>query len=93
MVTIFGNAGNSSGDFTLTMRATLAGTEIAGSQAGINVNNAHTPVTVGRSFIVSVTSGQALVVQLTGSSTASNIAPTGSGTATVSASITIERIN
>jgi hypothetical protein len=78
---------------TVTLRATLNGTEISGSQASVDTEIANQSIPVSKSFIVAATSGQTLRLQLTGSSTNNRlIANNGSGTVRPSVSMTVVRI-
>jgi len=78
---------------TISLRAVVNGTEIAGSQSTAVANTANQIVPISKSFIVSLNSGDILKFQLTGSSTVDRIVSnSGTGTTRPSFSCTIIRL-
>lgn len=80
---------------TISLRATLNGTEIAGSQCSLTQNiPALTTETfpITNSFIVDCAEGDGLTIQFSATSDTTTLNPGGSGTTTISASITIIRV-
>lgn len=80
---------------TISLRATLNGVEITGSQSAlttrVNASSTETlPIT--NSFILDAASGNTLKIQFTSTSTATTLDHPGSGTTTTSASISIIRV-
>jgi hypothetical protein len=81
------------GATTVSVRATLNGTEIGGSQASCDLDVASAPIPVTKSFIVGVTAANTLALQFTGTSVNNRlVASNGSGTTRPSVSMTIIRI-
>ncbi|HSU29533.1 MAG TPA: hypothetical protein VLJ68_14195 [Chitinophagaceae bacterium] len=92
MISFNGQANNtSSTTYELSVRATLDGTEIAGSVASIQCSSSNP--TVSNNFLASITSGQVLKLQLTGSNTAIQLSNGSYGTTKPSIGITVVRIN
>jgi hypothetical protein len=81
------------GASSVSLRATLNGTEIAGSQASADPEAANVTIPVSKSFLVSASAGATLKLQLTGTSVNNRIvAGNGAGTERPSISMTIIRI-
>jgi hypothetical protein len=77
----------------VSLRAALDGTEVAGSQAAIQVSDALTFVLVSKGFIASITAGDVLALQFAASRTTDElVAGVGQGTTRPSVSVTIIRI-
>jgi hypothetical protein len=77
---------------SVSVRAVLNGTEIAGSQSSSIALTPPNKLMLSRSFIASFTAGDILKLQFTGSSTSDRLVNNGSGTTLPSISMTVIRI-
>jgi hypothetical protein len=81
---------------TISLRGTLNGTEIAGSQSAFSstiLALTSTSIPITNSFIVNAAATNTLKIQFTATSSSSSISPAGAGTTSTSASITIIRLS
>ncbi|HZL12699.1 MAG TPA: hypothetical protein VFC85_01010 [Verrucomicrobiae bacterium] len=83
----------SSATSTISVIATLNGTEISGSQSSVDTHAAGQNIPTAKSFIVNVTAGNILTLQVTGTTTNDRLlSNNGSGSTRPSVSLTIIRI-
>ncbi|HEY5296983.1 MAG TPA: hypothetical protein VIK59_03585 [Verrucomicrobiae bacterium] len=83
----------SSATSTISVIATLNGTEISGSQSSVDTHAAGQNIPTAKSFIVNVTSGNILTLQVTGTTTNDRLlSNNGSGATRPSVSMTIIRL-
>lgn len=83
----------SSSNLTISIIATISGSEIPGSQSSVGFSNTNAPQEISRSFIMSIDKGEKFALKFTGNSTAIRLSPnTGSGNVRPSTTLTITRI-